>query len=134
MIKMIFSIIIIYMLYYVWIAFNFDKTGKEKKGKKKNTRKKNKTDKRKMPSEVKFFVERYNIDLDKINYRYFLQLIGLTVAFDLSFVIAVMDFISVLWIKCLVGFILMLVVVLLSFKLLGNYFKKKGLVKNDKNK
>ena len=122
------------MLYYVWIAFNFDKTGKEKKGKKKNTRKKNKTDKRKMPSEVKFFVERYNIDLDKINYRYFLQLIGLTVAFDLSFVIAVMDFISVLWIKCLVGFILMLVVVLLSFKLLGNYFKKKGLVKNDKNK
>ena len=121
------------MLYYMWIAFNFDKTGKEKKRKKEKT-KATKLDKKKMPNEVKFFVERYKIDLDKVNYRYFLQLIGLTVAFDLSIVIAVMDFISVLWIKCLVGFILMLIVVLLSFRLLGNYFKKKGLVKNDKNK
>ena len=133
MIKMIFSIIIIYMLYYIWIAFNFDKTGKVKKRKRKKI-KATKEDKKKMPSEVKFFVERYKIDLDKVNYRYFLQLIGLTVAFDLSVVIAVMDFISVLWIKCLVGFVLMLVIVLLSFRLLGNYFKKKGLVKNDKNK
>ena len=133
MIKMIFSIIIIYMLYYIWIAFNFDKTGKVKKRKRKKI-KATKEDKKKMPSEVKFFVERYKIDLDKVNYRYFLQLIGLTVAFDLSVVIAVMDFISVLWIKCLVGFVLMIVIVLLSFRLLGNYFKKKGLVKNDKNK
>lgn len=125
------------MLYYIWIVFNFDKTGKEKVRKKKKTKnanKVNKVDKRKMPNEVKFFVERYKIDLDKVNYRYFLQLIGLTVAFDLSIVVAVMDFISVLWIKCLVGFIVMLVVVLFSFRLLGNYFKKKGLVKNDKNK
>ncbi len=133
MIKMIFSIIVIYMLYYTWIVFNFDKTGKVKKRKKKQT-KATKEDKKKMPNEVKFFVERYKIDLDKVNYRYFLQLIGLTVAFDLSIVIAVMDFISVLWIKCLVGFVLMIVIVLLSFRLLGNYFKKKGLVKNDKNK
>ena len=128
------------MLYYIWIAFNFDKTGKERERKTKKSKKTTKNDKygkidkRKMPSEVKFFVERYKIDLDKLNYRYFLQLIGLTVAFDLSIVVAVMDFISVLWIKCLVGFIVMLVVVLLSFRLLGNYFKKKGLVKNDKNK
>ena len=126
MIKMIFSIIIIYLLYYAWVVFNFDKTGKERRSKKNS--------KRRMPSEVAYFVQKYNVDLDKVNYRYFLKLMGLVVAFDLSIVIAVMDLIPKLWVKCLVGFVVMLFVVLFSFKLLGNYFKKKGLVKNDKNK
>lgn len=121
MIKMIFSIIVIYILYYIWIVFNFDKRGEQK-------RKKNK--KLKMPSEVEYFVTKYKIDLKKVNYRYFLQLMGLVVAFDLSIVLAIMDFISTLWIKCVVGFISMLIVVFLSFRLLGNYFRKKGLVKD----
>ena len=121
MIKMILSIIVIYVLYYAWIVFNFDKSGEQR-------RRKNK--KLKMPSEVEYFVTKYKVDLKKVNYRYFLQLMGLIVAFDLSIVLAIMDFIPVLWIKCVVGFIVMLIVVFVSFRLLGNYFKKKGLVKD----
>lgn len=133
MLEMILTIIFIYLLYYIWIVFNFDKRGEQKlrrKKKKNNT----KIDKKKMPSEVQFFVIKYNIDLNKVNYRYFLQLMGLVIAFDLSIVITIMEFIKILWIKLVVAFILMIVIVLLSFHLLGRYFKKKGLTKDENKK
>lgn len=133
MLEMIFTIIFIYLLYYIWIAFNFDKRGEQKlRGKKKKNN--IKIDKKKMPSEVQFFVIKYNIDLDKVNYRYFLQLMGLVVAFDLSIVITIMEFIKILWIKLIVAFVLMIVIVLLSFHFLGRYFKKKGLTKDENKK
>lgn len=133
MLSLVFTIVFIYMLYYIWIAFNFDKKG-EQKVRGKNKKNNEKKDQKKMPSEVQFFVIKYNIDLDKVNYRYFLQLMGLVIAFDLSIVITIMGFIKVLWIKLVVAFILMIVIVLLSFHLLGKYFKKKGLTKNENKK
>lgn len=133
MIGMIITIVIIYMMYYFWIAFNFDKRGEQKprgKAKKKNA----KILKKKMPSEIELFVNMYNVDLDKINYRYFLQLMGLIIACDLSLTVTIMDFINKLWLKLLVGFIAMIIIVLISYKLLGNYFKKRGLLKNEDNR
>ena len=83
-----------------------------------------------MPAEMEFFVIKYKVDLDKINYRYFLQLMGLVIAFDLGIIATIISYIDELWIQLLVGFILVIVIVLLSFKLLGMYFKKKGLTKD----
>ena len=83
-----------------------------------------------MPAELEFFVIKYKIDLDKINYRYFLQLMGLVIAFVLGIIATIISYIDELWIQLLVGFVLIIVIVLLSFKLLGNYFKKKGLTKD----
>ena len=133
MLGLVFTIMFIYMLYYFWIAFNFDKRGEQKqRGKKKKEI--TKIDKKKRPAEGQFFVIKYNIDLDKVNYRYFLQLMGLVIAFDLSIVITIMGFIKILWIKLVVAFILMIVIVLLSFYILGNYMKKKGLTKDENKK
>ena len=128
MIEMIITILVFYLFYYLWIIFNFDKAGNSKV--KKNSKKNNLKDK-KMPAEVEYFVLKYKIDLKKVNYRYFLQLIGLVVAVDLSIVVTVYDLINILWIKILASFITMLVVVLGSFHILGNVFKKKGLVKDE---
>ena len=128
MLDLIFSIVIIYLFYYIWIVINFDKRGNPRKGKKK--KKTTKETKRKMPVEVELFVTKYKIDLDKVNYRYFLQLMGLVVAFDLGIIVTIISYIDELWIQLLVGFVLIIVLVLLSFKLLGNYFKKKGLTKD----
>ena len=130
MLSLIFSIVIIYLIYYVWIVINFDKTGNPRKSKGKRGRPKNENKKRKMPAEIEFFVIKYKIDLNKVNYRYFLQLMGLVIAFDLGIIATIISYINELWLQLLVGFLLVIAIVLLSFKLLGNYFKKKGLTKD----
>lgn len=128
MLGMILSIVVIYLFYYIWIIINFDKNGNSKKESKKKHHEK------KMPVEIQYFVTKYNIDLDKVNYRYFLKLMGLVVAFDLSIVGSIIIYIETLWLQLLVGFVLVLVVVLISFKLLGNYLNKKGLTKDENSK
>lgn len=124
MIYLIFTIIFIYMLYYIWIAIHYNRRG-ERKGKNKK-----KNNKQKMPAEVEYFVTKYKVDLSKINFRYFLQLMGLVVAFDLSIVVTIITYIKTLWIQLLVGFVLTLLITLTSFHILGKYFKKKGLTKD----
>ncbi len=124
MLELIFTIIFIYLIYYFWIVFNFDKTGEYKRKNKKNIKKK------KLPAEIEYFVIKYKVDLDKVNFRYFLQLMGLVIAFDLAIIVTIVSYIDALWLQLIVGFILILLIVLISFHILGNYFKKKGLTKD----
>lgn len=130
MLELIVTIVLVYFIYYFWIAFNFDKSGNPKQKGKKTS----KNEKLKMPSEAEYFVLKYNIDLSKINYRYFLQVIGLLVAFDIAIIANIVIRINTLWLQLVIGIILTIVVILISFGLLGRYFKKKGLTKNDNNK
>ncbi|MDD6879315.1 MAG: hypothetical protein PUD59_03680 [bacterium] len=124
MIELIFTIIFIYLLYYIWIIFNFDKSGKERKRKKCKLTKK-------MPAEFEVFVVKYKVDLEKVNYRYFLELMALVIAFDLGITITLISYIKIFWISIVAGFFLILFLVFISYYFLGKYFKKKGLVKND---
>jgi len=137
MLGLIMTIVLIYLCYYIWIVINFDKSGKVREKKlKKNSKSKKliKNKDKKMPVEVQYFVLKYRVDLSKINYRYFLQLIGLVVSFDLSIVITIISYIDSFLIQMLVGFVLIIAMTLASFKALGVYFKKKGLTLNDDNK
>ena len=132
MIWMILSILIIYLIYYIWIIINFDKQGNQKQSKR--DKKKGITREKKMPAEVKYFVNRYNVDLDKVNYRYFLQVIGLIVAIDVSIISSVALLINTLWLQIVAIIVLVIVLIFISFGLLGRYFKKKGLTKDAKHK
>jgi len=132
MLSMIISIIFIYLIYYFWISYNYDKNGKLKIHGKKKKNNKEELEEKKLPSEFEFFIHVYKIDLSKVNIRYFLQFLALVIAFDLSVTVTIMNFINGLWLRIIIGFILMIVIVLISFKLAGNYFKKKGLILNDK--
>ena len=124
MLVTIITMVIIFSIYNAWISINFDENGNPKS-------KKGKEVKKKMPAEVKYFVHKYNIDLDKVNYRYFLRAIGFVVAIDISIIATIVELVNVLWLKILLIFILTLVAIFVSFGLLGNYFRKKGLTKND---
>lgn len=131
MLAFILTIVIIYIFYYIWIVVNFDKNGKARVRKsKKSKSKKLKSENEKMPAEIKYFVVKYDIDISKVNYRYFLQLMGLVISFDLAIVITIVSYIDKFWLQLLLGFVLMLLIVLTSFHLLGKYFKKKGLTNN----
>ena len=132
MLEFIVTILFVYLIYYVWIIANFDKAGNPiRMSKKKNSKK---SIEKKMPAEVKLFVYRYNVDLDKINYRYFLQIIGLIVAIDIAAITNIIVRVNVLWLQIVLVLILIIIFTLVSFEILGRYFKKKGLTKDENNK
>lgn len=138
MIDVAICILIVYLVYYFVSVTRYDKNGHVKK-KENNNSKKRKVDKNRykvedymaLPSEVKYFVKKYNVDLDKINLRGLLKLTGFVLGIDITivtiFVLLVLE--SVVW-QVVVASILIIPVYLISLKFLGKYFKKKGLIKD----
>ena len=126
MIETIITVLIIYLVYYFVSVTRYDKDGHLKK------KTKGMTDYDGLPSEVKFFIKKYNIDLDKINLRGLLKLTGLILGLDIAIISipVVLIFRTNIILQLIVSIILLFPVYLISLKLLGNYFKKKGLVKN----
>lgn len=139
MIWFIITTILSYLIYYIFIIRKYDAKGKriikEKKSKgKKNTKSKNKKeiDQAKYPAEVEVFIYKYKVDLKKVNFRGMLKLLGFVCSLDIAFIVTVLSFIKTdnTLILLGVGALLVVPVILISFSLLGKYFKKKGLTKN----
>ena len=86
----------------------------------------------KYPAEVELFIYRYKVDIKKINFRGMLKLLGFVCSLDIAFIVTVISFINTdnMYILLGVGALLVIPVILISFSLLGRYFKKKGLTKN----
>lgn len=89
----------------------------------------------KIPTEVEILIALYHLDLSKINYKKLLHIVGITCALDIGLIIGIIGYVPTdnIYIKLLVGGVLIIPIILISFAILGNYFKKKGLVvTNDK--
>ena len=89
----------------------------------------------KIPTEVEILIAKYHIDLSKINYKKLLKIVGWMCSIDIGLIIWIISFAPTdnIYIKLLIGGVLTIPVILLSYGIVGNYFKKKGLViKNDK--
>ena len=116
-------IFIVYILYYIISISRFDRAGHSKKSEA--------TDYQALPAEVKYFIRKYNVDEEKVNYRGVLKLIGLVLGIDIAIVvIPTLLFINNDIIQVIVATLLLMPIFLLSLKIIGNYFKKKGLVKD----
>lgn len=126
MIEIFITVFIVYIVYYFVSVLRYDKSGNLKK------KQKGITDYDGLPSEVKYFIKKYNIDLDKINLRGLLKLTGLVLGIDIAIisVIVVLIFRTNIVLQLVVASICIIPIYLISLKFLGNYFKKKGLVKN----
>ena len=139
----ILAIMIVYTVYFIFTISRYDKNGHYKDRKYKYDKKKSKKtiekelkqkDFDKLPNEVKFFVRSYKVDLDKINIRGLLKMIGVILGLDIGITAITMTMIfneENLALEVLVGFVIVMIVYLISLKILGNYFKKKGLCKNE---
>ena len=137
------TIVLIYIIYYIFSVNRYDKNGhykdkkykynKNKKLSPKEIKEQKKLDHDMLPSEVMLFVDRYKIDLDKVNIRGLLKLTGLILGIEIAIVTltVVIIFKEQIVISIIVGFILLMILYLISLKLLANIFKKKGLVKNE---
>jgi hypothetical protein len=143
------AILFIYIIYFVFTISKYDKNGhykyknknyeeELKKAKKKEKeeliKEMKKIDYDKLPSEVKFFVSSYKVDLDKVNIRGLLKMTGLIVALCIGVALLVI-LIAMnkqdVTISIFVGFVITMVLYLISLKLLGIYFDKKGLLKDE---
>jgi len=79
----------------------------------------------KVPVEIKYIVKKYGIDLDKINYNQLLQVMALTCAFDIALIAFVMSLIPNFIIELLIGLILFVPVIFVSFSFIGKRYRKK---------
>lgn len=123
MIATIVIIFIVYILYYFVTISRFDSNGHSKN--------KDVTDYQALPAEVKYFVTKYKVDESKVNLRGVLKLIGLLLGIDIAIVtIPTLLLINNDIIQIIVATLLLIPIYLLSLKIVGNYFKKKGLVKD----
>ena len=144
MIWFIGTVLVVYLYYYLWIIRKYDEKGnriikeKKKKGKGKNKekevenpKKKKEVDQARYPSEVELFIYKYKIDLKKVNFRAMTKAIALICSIDIALVVTILSYIplGMVW-RLLIGAVIVFAVILISFSLLGKYFKKKGLTKN----
>ena len=126
MIETIITVFIVYLVYFFVSVSRYDKNGHLK------NKSKGISDYDGLPSEVKYFIKKYSIDLDKVNLRGLLKLTGLILGVDIALISipVVLIFRTNVVLQLVVSSILIIPVYLISLKILGNYFKKKGIVKN----
>lgn len=108
LITFIFCFVIVYLVYSTVVIFR-------KKG----------FEKFKTSKQLKFFEIAYKIDFKKINLKSFAQALALTNAFIIAFTCTVIEIFDSLIFKMLVGFVILVPLILLMYKLLGTIYKKK---------
>ena len=132
MIEFVVTVAVVYLFYYIFVVRKYDAKGnrivKTTKGKRKS---KKEVDQAKYPAEVELFIYKYKIDIRKINFRAMLKLLALVCSIDIALVVTILSFIKLdmIWLL-LIGAVLVFPIILISFSLLGKYFKKKGLTKH----
>ena len=86
---------------------------------------------KKMPVEVNYLISVYKIDIDKINYKKLLLLISLVSSLDISIIVTLVLVFNSYFVKLIVSLLITIPIIILSYHLVGNYYKKKGMIKND---
>ena len=96
-------------------------------------RKSKKDKRRKKPVEVNYLIGKYNLDLDKLNYKRLLNIISAVSAFDISLVVTIVSLLDSFYLQLLIGFVLIMLLIIVSYDIVGRIYKKKGCCKNGKN-
>ncbi len=92
-------------------------------------RKAKKSKKKKKPIEVNYLIAKYNFDLDKLNYKKLLNIISIVSAFDISLVVTIVSLLKNFYLQLLIGFVLIMLLIIVSYDVVGRIYKKKGCCK-----
>ena len=99
---------------------------------KKNVNNNNK--KKKELLEIRYLKSRYKLDFDKISYNQILQLCAIISCLDMTIAVTIVSYInSFLW-EIVVGIVVVVILIFISYHMLYLFYKKKGMVKNGKHK
>lgn len=92
-------------------------------------------DKEKVPVELVFLIKKYRLDMKKIKYQGIMNMIGLVSAFNIAFTSTfVLAFIENIYIAILIGAVMLIPLILITFNFIGIFYKKKGCVLNGNKK
>ncbi len=84
--------------------------------------------------EIRYMKAKYNLDFDKISYNQLLQLCAIISCLDMSIAVTIVSYIkSFLW-EIVVGIVVVVILIYISYHMLYLFYKKKGMVKNGKHK
>jgi len=89
-------------------------------------RKRDRYDNKKVPVEVQYMVNKYKLNMKNIDYRKFLKSISLVGSIDMATSVIIVYNINNVFLQLLVGFIVLIPLILVSFKLLAKYYIKRG--------
>ena len=76
-------------------------------------------------TEVKFLVNRYNINIKKINLKKLANLLALTNSFIIAVTILAVSYINGFILKLMVGFIVLFPMILIFYSIIGKQLSKK---------
>ena len=83
--------------------------------------------------EIRYLKSRYDLDFDQISYPQLLQLCCITSCLDMSIAVTIVSFVdSFLW-EIAIGFVVIILLIFMSYHLIYLFYKKKGMVKNGKH-
>ena len=123
------TFLLVFLLYYfttVRKELRKEKLKKHPRKAKKKKRLRAKPKEDRLPTEVQYLVVRYHLDLKKISYTKLLYLIALVASLDISLVVTIVSFIPWIIVQLIVGFVLALGVIVISFHFIGKHYEKKG--------
>ena len=112
------SFCVVYIFYYFFQVFKHKKYNPNK-----------------VPVELVFLIKKYKLDMSKIKYQKIMNFIGLISAFDIAFVSTfIFAFVKNLYLSILIGAIMLIPIILITFNFIGTYYVKKGCVLNGNKK
>lgn len=103
----------IFLIYQVFII---------RKAKRKNSKKR--------PMEVNYLINKYHIDIKKINYKKLLLIISLVSSLDISILVTLVLIFDSYFLKIIVALLLVIPIIVISYYFIGSYYRKKGMVKD----
>lgn len=95
-----------------------------------NIRKAKKLNLDKCPRDVLYFIQVYKININKVNYRNLLKRIGAINALIIAITYSVVTLLDRILLVLLTAPLIIIPLIIISYKLLGIYYKKKGFVNN----
>ncbi|MBR6136864.1 MAG: hypothetical protein IKQ06_01765 [Bacilli bacterium] len=120
------TFLLLFMIYQIFLIGPLKEENLEKRKNKK------KSDKELL--EIKYLKSKYDLDFNKIKRNQLLQLCAITSSLDMAIAVTVVAFIkSFLW-EIVVGFVVVVSLIYISYYLIYLFYKKKGMVKNGKHK
>ena len=109
------SYLFVFIIYEIFIVRRAIKNEKKKK-------------EDKQPIEVKFLVNKYNLNLKKINYHKLLHVVALVSSFDIAFIVSISLLMKSFLFQMLIILVLVIPVILVSYHLVYLIYKKRGLI------
>ena len=76
-------------------------------------------------------MRRYQLDFKKIDYRNFINTVRMIGSFIISLTVVIVFPIGNILLQLLCGFIVMVPLILISYHLVGTYYRKKGIKENE---